>query len=412
MKILMVHNYYRENGGEETVFAAESALLWEYGHDVIPYTEDNRQASGESPWVAGMNAVWSRRSQRALGRLLEEKRPDVVHFHNTFLRISPAAYYTCQEHGVPVVQTLHNYRPLCPAATFFRDGHVCEECLGRTITTPAVVHGCWHGSRAQSLAPAAMVSVHRAFGTWQKQVDLYVALSEFSRRKFIAGGFPADKIAIKPNFVAPDPGEGSGDGRFALFAGRLSAEKGVPTLLDAWKRLAGRIPLVIAGDGPLAGLVQQATRDDPAVRWLGSLPHAQLIELIGQASFLVFPSECYENFPLVLVESFACGRPVLATDLGAAAEIVDDGRLGLHFHAGDAADLAGKAAWACDHPAQMAEMGRQARSEYEEKYTAEDNYRRLMDLYERATKSRGRAARARADGGNQRPPSIAKGHSS
>lgn len=390
----MVHNFYQNAGGEDAVFAAESALLRQHGHEVIPYTEDNRQAGGESPWVAGAEAVWSRRSQRGLGRMLEENRPDVVHFHNTFLRISPAAYYSCQEHGVPVVQTLHNYRPLCPAATFFRDGHVCEDCLGKTLAFPAVVHGCWRGSRAQSVAPAAMVSVHRALGTWKKQVDLYVALSGFSRAKFIAGGFPADKIAVKPNFVLPDPGEGPGDGGFVLFAGRLSAEKGVPTLLHAWKRLAGRIPLVMAGDGPLAGLVQQATRDDPAVRWLGALPHAQVLELMGQALFLVFPSECYENFPHVLVEAFARGRPVLATDLGAAAEIVEEGRTGLHFHAGDAASLAEKAAWAWQHPAEIAEMGRQARSEYEQKYTAEENYRQLMDLYERARESHERAGRA------------------
>lgn len=384
MRILMVHNFYRENGGEETVFAAESALLRQHGQELITYTEENRQANDESPWGAGMNAVWSRCSQRALAGLLEETQPDVVHFHNTFLRISPAAYYTCQERGVPVVQTLHNYRPLCPAGKFFRDGHVCEECLGKTLTAPALIHGCWHGSRSQSLAPATMVSVHHVLRTWQKQVDLYIAVSDFTRRKFIAGGFPADKIAVKPNFVAPDPGEGPGDGGFALFAGRLSAEKGVATLLEAWKHLGGRIPLIIAGDGPLAGLVEEAAREDPAVRWLGALPHDRVIELMGQASFLVFPSEWYEAFPCVLVETFSRGRPVLGTHVGAAAEIVEDGRLGLHFHAGDAADLAEKANWCWDHPAQVAEMGRQARSEYEQKYTGEQNYHQLIQLYERA----------------------------
>lgn len=389
MKILMVHNYYRENGGEETAFATESALLREHGHEVIPYTEDNHQASGESPWVAGANAVWSRRSQRALASLLEKTQPDVVHFHNTFLRISPAAYYTCQEHGVPVVQTLHNYRPLCPAGEFFRDGHVCEQCLGKTLTAPAVIHGCWHGSRAQSLAPAAVVTVHHILGTWQKQVDLYIAVSDFTKRKFIAGGFPADKITVKPNFVAPDPGAGAGDGGFALFAGRLSAGKGVPTLLNAWKRLGGRIPLVIAGDGPLAGQVEQAARDDPAVRWLGALPRAQVIELMGQATFLVFPSQWYENFPFVLVESFSRGRPVLASDLGAPAEIVEEGRTGLHFRTGDATNLAEKAVWAWEHPAETAKMGRQARNEYEQKYTGQQNYHQLVQLYKRAREEHG-----------------------
>src|SRR5205814_1104988 len=170
---------------------------------------------------------------------IRAQRPRVAHFHNTFPLISPAAYYAARAEGVGVVQTLHNFRLLCPNALFFRDGKVCEDCLGRPVAWPGVVHGCYRGSRAASAATAVMTAAHRALGTWRTAVDVYVALTEFSRQKFIAGGLPAEKIAVKANFVYPDPGPGAGAGGYAVFVGRLSAEKGVETLLAAWRPLGG-----------------------------------------------------------------------------------------------------------------------------------------------------------------------------
>src|SRR5882724_6530140 len=241
-------------GGEDAVVAREHKLLVDMGHRVIPYFRANGDLKGRGisgAVNAGVDSVWSSRSYREVAWLLKSETPDVAHFHNSFPLISPAAYYACAEAGVPVVQTLHNYRLLCPAATFLRDGKVCEACLSRSVPWPGVLHGCYRGSRPATAAVAAMLAVHRAIGTWQERVDVYIALTEFARRKFIEGGLPAERIVVKPNFVASDLGPKQGRGDYALFVGRLSEEKGLGVLLNAWGRLRELIPLRIAGDGPL-----------------------------------------------------------------------------------------------------------------------------------------------------------------
>jgi len=383
MRILLIHNRYLQPGGEDAVFEAEKALLERMGHEVIPFVEDNARLGGMNPVKAALNAVWSGEAQEKIRRLIREKKPDVAHFHNTFLMISPAAYYACKEEGVPVVQTLHNYRLLCVNALFFREGRVCEDCLGR-LPWRGVVRGCYRGSPLASGVVAAMLTTHRALGTWARGVDVYIALTEFARRKFMEGGLPAEKIVVKPNFVHPDPGPGEGEGGYALFVGRLSPEKGIRTLLRAWERLGGRVPLKVVGDGPLAEEVRGAAGRLPGVEWLGRKGQEEVYALMGDAAFLVFPSEWYETFGRVAIEAFAKGTPVLAADIGAVAEVTDHGRTGLHFRPGDPEDLAEKVEWAWTHPNDLREMGREARREYEQKYTAEKNYEILMDIYERA----------------------------
>ncbi|GAP62436.1 hypothetical protein ARMA_0859 [Ardenticatena maritima] len=318
-------------------------------------------------------------------RLIRERKPDVAHFHNTFLMISPAAYYACQEEGVPVVQTLHNYRLICPGALLMREGRVCEECVGRTAPWPSVMHGCWRGSRLQTSVVAAMLMVHRAMKTWSEQVDIYIALTDFARRKFIEGGLPAEKIVVKPNFVDPDPGVGRHEGNYALFVGRLSPEKGMHTLLRAWRMLKD-VPLKIVGDGPLRAEVEAFIGREglTEVEVLGRKAREDVFCLMQKARVLVFPSECYENFPVSVAEAFACGLPVIASRLGAIAEIVEDGRTGLLFNPNDPEDLAVTVEWAWTHSEKLAEMGREARRAYEEKYTAERNYALLMDIYAQA----------------------------
>ncbi|AEN73885.1 glycosyl transferase group 1 [Rhodothermus marinus SG0.5JP17-172] len=383
MRVLIVHNHYTQPGGEDAVFEAEKALLERMGHEVIPFVEDNARLKGMNPLKAALNAVWSREAQEKLRRLIRETKPDVAHFHNTFLMISPAAYYACKEEGVPVVQTLHNYRLLCVNALFFREGRVCEDCLGR-LPWRGVVRGCYRGSPLASGVVAAMLTTHRALGTWARGVDVYIALTEFARRKFMEGGLPAEKIVVKPNFVHPDPGPGEGKGGYALFVGRLSPEKGIRTLLRAWERLGGRVPLKVVGDGPLAEEVRGAAGRLPGVEWLGRKAQEEVYALMGDAAFLVFPSEWYEGFPMVIAEALARGVPILATPLGSQGSIVDHGRTGLLFRPGDPEDLAEKVEWAWTHPNDLREMGREARREYEQKYTAEKNYEILMDIYERA----------------------------
>lgn len=382
LKVLMVHNYYRQPGGEDTEFAAEKDLLRQKGHKVAEFVRRNAEIHQIGRLRAAVSAVWSWDSRHALRRMLREARPDVVHFHNTFLLISPGAYYTCREEGIPVVQTLPNYRLLCPGAQFLRGSRVCEDCAGKVVPWPGVIHGCWRGSKVQTSVVAMMLAFHRLLGTWQKQVDVYIALTEFGRQKFIDGGLPAEKIVIKPNFIYPDPGPGDGSGDYGLFVGRISREKGIRTLLCAWQRTKG-IPLKVVGDGPLMAEVRGANNIEN-LEILGWRSHDEVLALMKEARFLVFPSEWYEGFPLTIAEAFACGIPVIASRLGAMAEIVEDRRTGLLFEPGNPEDLAAKVEWAWLHPKEMAAMGQEARREYEQKYTAERNYEMLMAIYERA----------------------------
>ena len=392
MKIILLHNNYQQPGGEDAVFEAEKVLLDRMGHEIIPFVEDNARLNGMSALKAARNTIWSREAQGKLRQLIRETRPDVAHFHNTFLMISPAAYYACKEAGVPVVQTLHNYRLICPGALLMREGRVCEDCVGRAIPWSGVVHGCWRSSRVGTAVVAAMLTAHRLMKTWQEQVDVYVSLTEFARQKFIEGGLPAEKIVVKPNFVAPDPGEGAHEGDYALFVGRLSPEKGVRTLLRAWQWLRG-VPLKVVGNGPLMEEVQGLVRREglEEVEVLGRRPREEVFQLMREARVLLFPSEGYEGFPMTIAEAFACGLPVVASRLGAMAEIVEDQRTGLLFRPGDPENLAEKVEWAWGHPKELAEIGREARREYEQKYTAEKNYEILMEIYERARAAADRA---------------------
>lgn len=397
MKILVSHNGYQQRGGEDGVVEAEARLLQEHGHSVVRYERHNDELRNLGPLdtlAIGPGTVWAAGSHCEVKVLIARHEPDVVHFHNTFPLISPAAYYACAEAGVPVVQTLHNYRLLCPAATLLRDGKVCEACLGRNVPWPGILHGCYRGSRPATAAVAAMLAVHRAIGTWRGKVDVYVALSEFARRKFIEGGLPSERIVVKPNFVESDPGPKQGWGDYALFVGRLSEEKGLRVLLNAWGRLREPIPLRIAGDGPLSDEIAGEIRNEELknVELLGRLSQSEITALMHGARFLVLTSVCYENFPLTVAEAFACGLSVIASRLGAMAEIIEDGATGVHFSPGDPKDLARSVEWAWSHPHELWEMGRAARSEYEDKYTGERNYKRSMEIYERAVERSGPCA--------------------
>jgi glycosyltransferase involved in cell wall biosynthesis len=234
-----------------------------------------------------------------------------------------------------------------------------------------------------------MLATHRQLGTIVNSVDRFIALTHFSRHKFIQGGIPPEKITVKPNFVDPDPCTRTQRGEYALFVGRLSPEKRVSTLLLAWQKLRSQIPLLIIGGGPLQtellGLAQRLGLSNVHIQ--GALPRQETLEAMNRARFLLFCSEWYENFPCTLAEAFACRTPVITSRLGAMEEIVEDGRTGLHFTAGDADDLAEKVDWAWRHPGQMSEIGEQARREYETKYTADQNYAMLMEIYRHAMRS-------------------------
>jgi glycosyltransferase involved in cell wall biosynthesis len=385
MKIFLVHNSYLEPGGEDVVFQRESQLLKSAGHEVLEYRRSNLEIERYS-WVRRLGllsrSVWAYDTRREFRDLLHHDRPDIVHVHNTFLMISPSIYSACRDQNVPVVQTLHNYRLLCPAASFFRDGKPCEDCVAHGLWC-GIQHGCYRDSRMATASVAIMLAVHRKRKTWVQMVDRYIALTKFARSKFVNAGFPRDKITVKPNFAYPDPGKRTCDGSYALFVGRLSPEKGIYTLLDAWCRSSVDVALRIIGDGPSSAQLQSrvAASATKKIVFMGQVRQPQVISAMKEARFLVFPSEQYENFPLTIAEAFACTLPVIASDLGAMREIVTDGQTGLLFRAGDPEDLARKLAGACAHPEQMRQLGKQARVEYENKYSADANYHMLMDIY-------------------------------
>ena len=392
MDILVAHNFYKQSGGEDQCVAAEIDMLRAYGHRVTQYSVSNDSIDTMGYLRLASRTIWSQQTFRELRQIFQTHRPQIAHFHNTFPLISPSAYYAAHAENVPVVQTVHNFRLCCANGQLFRDGRVCEDCLGKSSPWRGLVHKCYRNSRVASAGVVSMLATHRALGSWSRAVDLYIALTEFSRRKLIEGGLPASKIAVKPNFAYPDPCAGAGREGYALFVGRLSQEKGLETLLSAWRLLEGILPLKIAGGGPMAATVQEAASNDVAIEFLGPVPLEAVYTLIGEATVLVLPSEWYECFPRVLIEAFAKGTPVIASKLGAMAEIVDDGRTGLHFKPGDAADLAAKVRLLLAEPQQLARMRRAAREKFEESFTAELNHKRLMALYELTLKRRARLA--------------------
>jgi len=389
LKIIAVHNRYLMAGGEDQVFESEARLLRERGHHVTQVEEQNIFPDTIAKKLTmAADCVWSRRWQRELSTLLKRERPDIVHVHNFFPRISPSIYYTCRQRGVPVVQTLHNYRLMCAGAELYRDGRVCEECLEHSVLR-GIRYGCYQGSKAGTAVLTVMVGVHRQLHTWTKMVDCYIALTEFSRQKLVASGLPPQKIRVKPNFVLPDPGARTGEGEYALFVGRLVQSKGVSTMLAAWQQMNG-IPLHIVGDGPCREEIETAQKSGKlkSVTYLGRLPREATLAEMKNAKFLVFPSQWYEGFPVTIAEAFACGIPVLGSKLGAMQEIISDQLTGMHFEPGDASDLRQKVEWAWQHPQEMLEMGRRARQEFEKQYTAERNGEMLEEIYEFAIASR------------------------
>jgi len=286
-----------------------------------------------------------------------------------------------------VVQSLRNYRLLCAKAQFFRDGTVCQDCLGKVLGGPGIRHGCYRDSRAATAVVTGITLAHRMLRTWTRCIDLYFTLTEFARQKFIEGGWPADKIVVKPNFIDPVPEPGDGGGRSVVFVGRLSPEKGLETLLSAWSGVRTDFRLKIIGDGPQGELVRSAAATDARIDWLGRRPLQQVLHILGEAECLVMPSVWYETFGRTIIEAFARGTPVIASRLGAMAELVDDGRTGRQFTPSDAEDLRDKLQAFLDQPQQWPTMRSAARSEFLSRYTGERNIELLLQIYRRAMRA-------------------------
>jgi glycosyltransferase involved in cell wall biosynthesis len=439
MKIIQVHNYYQQAGGEDAVVAAELSLLRDRGHEVVTYYKDN-EALGAGLWAlvtASLQTLWNWETYREFRKLLQCEKPDVVHCHNTFPLISPSIYWACAKEKLPVVQTLHNYRMLCLNAFLFRqgkavscgplavsnekaksqklsaNGSICELCVSKSFKWPGVKYGCYRDSKAGSLVVALMLFVHKLLGTWTKKVTAYIALTEFQKQKMIEGGLPREKVFIKPNFLQRseirgqrsegdndlnpnnlNPKTGEAAAPYCLFVGRLSPEKGCDVLIRAWALFQASLTpnaecpmpsLLIVGDGPERDSLEKLTSDLgslASVNFLGKQPKEEVLSLMQQAEFLVLPSVWYEGFPMTIVESFSNGLPVVASNIGSMNSVIESEQNGLKFEAGDPDSLADKLTRTFANLDQMLQMGEQARRDFEENYSATANYKQLADIYQ------------------------------
>jgi glycosyltransferase involved in cell wall biosynthesis len=339
---------------------------------------DESSVAAKSKLVA--NTIWSRRSRRQLADALKIVRPDLVHVHNTFAMLSPSVYGACRRAQVPVVQTLHNFRFFCPGSLFLRDGKPCEDCVDRSLWQ-SVRHRCYRNSLGATVTLATMLTVHRSLGTYSRGITRYVALTKFARDKIMKGGIPGDKVVIKPNFISNPPAEGKGGGQYAIFVGRLLEEKGAETLIKAWRRFP-HFKLRILGDGALRPKLESLARSEGLnIEFAGRQPKNVVLQSIADAEFMIIPSECYEGFPMVIAESYACGTPVLASRIGSLNELVEEGVTGRKFTAGDPDSLADTAQRMLNDPQELRRMRARARAYFDASLTEEKNYEQLVKIY-------------------------------
>lgn len=393
MKLLLVHNYYQQPGGEDQVFADEFQLLKDQGHAVEQYQVHNDAIGRQGSLRTALNTVWNTHSAREIARLVKERQVGLVHFHNTFPLLSPSVYRAARQAGAAVVQTLHNFRLTCAAATLLRQGKVCESCVGSWLPWAGVAHRCYRGSLGASAALTAMLMANRWWGTYRHQVDAYIALTPFAKAKFQQAGLPAGKLYVKPNFIARPPSETpQSQLREArptvLFVGRLSPEKGIGKLLDAWKHVQANATLRIVGDGPDLAKAQEAAKVDPRIVCEGWQPKDRVAEAMQMASLLVMPSLWYEGFPKTLIEAMIQGTPVLVSNLGSLADIVTNQVNGWTVNPEDKLTLATAINTALAQPDQLREIGLAGRKTCLERYTAATNYGQLLQIYQHAWQQR------------------------
>lgn len=382
MKVLVVHNRYQQHGGEDAVVDAETRLLAAHGVDVQRFDADNDAIHGLVPKIQASTSQFGIPSQTLseFRGLLSSFRPDVVHVHNWFPTLSPSIFNICRRQHIPTIHTVHNYRLLCVNATLFRNGHVCEDCVGKTLRISGMVHSCYRDSLAGSAVATAGMVAHWSIGTWRRSVDRFIALSQFARRKLIDGGLLDDKVTVKPNFIDPDPGEGLGQGGYFLYAGRLTEEKGLSVLLDCWREGADLPLLKIVGVGPLEHDVRQAAATLQNIEWVGGRSSEEVFQLMRGARALLCPSQWYEGMPRVVIEALAVGTPVIASSIGCYPEMITDGQSGALFAPGDAPGLRVRLRDLLDAGSLISMRGH-ARRCFETSYTGEKNFTLLLNVY-------------------------------
>ena len=377
--VLIVHNYYQIPGGEDAVVANEKKLLEAHDHEVILYTRDNKEIKEMTKFqklFLPFTTIYNPRTSKDIKRIIREKKVDIVHVHNTLNLISPAVYYAARKCEIPVVQTIHNFRLLCPGATFYRDGNICEDCLNKGLGC-AVKHGCYRGSKAQTLICVISTALHRFTKIYGK--INYITLTEFNKNKLLQlKQIKEDKVFVKPNFV--DIGEASIERKGFIFAGRLDELKGIRTLIEAWKHMGNDAPLLtIYGTGPLEEwCTAQIEENKLNVEMKGFVPNESVKKYISKSQALILPTLWYEGFPMSIVEAYSVGTPVICSNIGNAGSVVEEGVSGWKFEPGDSKGLVNKVL-------NWSDISKSVKQVYENKYTAEENYKRLLEIYEKVT---------------------------
>lgn len=393
MRVLLVHNKYQLQGGEDLVFENDAELLRKNGHVVETLCVSNDDIRTPiDKLAAALLSTYNPRGYRLVAEAIRRSDCDIVHVHNFFPQLSPAVFSACRKANVPSVWTLHNFRVFCAGGMLFRDGTTCEKCLKGNVF-PAIAHRCYRGSLPGSIAVAGMIGTHRWLGTWQREVDRFIGLTEFTRAKLVEGGLPHDKIAVKPNWVQDPVAQGlriDGPRKGAVFVGRLSPEKGVKVLVDAWRAIPD-VALTIIGDGPERAALEAAAPGN--VRFAGKLDRAQVNQAMAEAQALLVPSLWLEGFPLVLIEGMAAGVPLVASDIGALPSIFENGRTGVLVEPGNVAAWAKALRRFFDDEAAQRVMGLQGRKAYEDRYSPQQNIRLLIEIYADVLAEKSQASR-------------------
>lgn len=393
MKILQVHNFYKQAGGEDSVLNREKELLLKKGQSVKQFTKNNDEIKGVFKGLyTAITTRFSVKSRNDFDKYLEVNDCDLVHVHNFFPLITPSIFDVTSNKKIPVVLTLHNYRLIHPNGLMLHEGKIDERSI-KGSAYQCVKDGVYRGSIIQTAIVANMIEYHRRKGTWKNKVDAFIALTEFAKRKFVEGGLPADKIFVKPNFVENpftkslqfDPDHKK---KGYLFVGRISEEKGIKDLIDAWINLNPSIQLTIIGDGPLKKVLERKSSANENVNWLGNISNDEVLFWLSKTKAMIFPSKCYEGFPMTILEAMSIGCPVISSNIGSQESIIEDGSTGLHFKAGDSMDLIDKVSLLESNEELADKLGKNARKEYLNNYTPERNYKMIMEIYDEVISKR------------------------
>lgn len=379
LSILIVHNYYQIPGGEDTVVVNEMKMLQEHGHKVVLYTRHNSELKSMGKFrkiILPMTTIFNPKTYKDVKNIIRKEKIDIVHVHNTLNLVSPSVYYAAMKCRVKVVQTIHNFRLVCPGATLYRDGHICEDCIQKGLGC-AIKHSCYRGSKAQTAACVISTLFHRMTGIFKK--INYICLTDFNKDKLLSlKQIAEERVFVKSNFVESSDEfilEENRENQF-VFAGRLDKLKGVDILFEAWKQMESTAPkLIVCGTGPMEQWCREFIEmNECNIEMKGFVPNAETRKLIAKSKALILPTQWYEGFPMSIVEAFSVGTPVICSDLGNAGSVVKENVTGLKFPVNDVGGLI-KAVF------EIQGLSEKTRTEYLAQYSETRNYEQLTRIY-------------------------------